>query len=437
MPRRRLLVHLRLLVLVPALACGRLPGLVSDDAGEPDQGESPDANLDAGQTGGPDAGNTGDAGERDAGKLDAGARDGGDAGVDDAGVDSGISYTGTPIQIPGDAPYDNWTWIPIPGAYCADGSPTGLGINPHAGASQLMIYLAGGGMCFDYTTCFVAKTASNLDGFTATDLAGDISELDDQPGGLNRSNADNPFKDWNYVVLPYCTGDIFAGTQLQTYYDPLGGAHTMDHVGHLNIEAYLQVVVPTFIDSTTQVIFGGSSAGGFGALINYYLAAQAFAPAPVYLIDDSGPPMRDPYLATSLLATIWSAWGMGAAVPPGCTSCTVANGMSSIVDYLTAAPSFRGSLISSEQDEVIKDFLTIGNPLMQFGWYYQIGLNDLYDNVIVPSGPGEFRVYFVQSSQHVWFVFNDLGQVTSGGVTLAQFVSNEVTPDAGFTDVVP
>ena len=128
------------------------------------------------------------------------------------------------------------------------------------------------------------------------------------------------------------------------------------------------------------MVFSGSSAGGFGALINYDVAAQAFSPTPVLLIDDSGPPMRNPYLATSLLTTIWNAWGMAGAMPPGCTNCTIAGGMSNLVPYLTSNPSFRGALISSEQDDVIKEFLTIGNPLMQLGTYYQTGLNDLYQN---------------------------------------------------------
>jgi Pectinacetylesterase len=430
-----LIRHLSLLLsLSMAMACGGAE-LVNDV----DAGGTPPENLSAGgqDAGRPDAG---DAGVLDAGKQDAGVSDGGDAGTADAGDAGGGDaggYYGTPIEIPSQAPYDTWTWVPIPDTYCGNGTPTGLGINPHAGSSQLLIFLAGGGMCFDYLTCFVKQTASNLDGFSATELAGDIAELDDQPGGLNRADSDNPFKAYNYVVLPYCTGDIFAGTQQTTYHDPLGGAHVMDHVGHLDIEAYLQVLVPTFAATQTQVVFGGSSAGGFGALINYDLAATAFAPTPVLMIDDSGPPMRNPYLATSLLTTVWDAWGMGSAVPQACTTCTIDDGMSGIVSYLTATPSFRGSLISSEQDEVIKDFLTIGNPLMQFGWYYQIGLNDLYDNVIETAGPGQLRVFFIQSSQHVWFVFNDLGQVTSGGVTLAQFLTDEITPDAGFSNVLP
>lgn len=402
--------------------CNQLPTEVIDV----DAGSHPvDSGVDAGRDAGLDAGDAGHNAGVDAGEV--GLSDGGDAG-----------FTGVPIQIPTDAPYDTWTWIPIPGTYCANGSPTGLGINPHQGATKLQVFLAGGGMCFDYLTCFVAKTASNLDGFSQTELNADISELDNQPGGLNRADATNPFKDWNYVVLPYCTGDIFAGTQQQTYADPLGGLHTMDHVGHWNIGAYLQILVPTFYSTTTQLVLSGSSAGGYGALLSYPWVQDAFKPIPTVLIDDSGPPMRAPYLATSLLETLWSAWGMQAAIPPGCTTCTPQNGMSTIIPYLTTDPHFRGALLSSEQDEVIKDFLTIGNPLMQVGAYFQLGLNNLYTSTIQGAGPGKFEVFFIQSSQHVWFVFNNLGQVTSQGVTLEQFLEEEITPDGGpWTSVVP
>jgi hypothetical protein len=44
-----------------------------------------------------------------------------------------------------------WTWIPIPGAYCDDGSPTGIGVNlPPTSSNNLLIAFEGGGACWDY-----------------------------------------------------------------------------------------------------------------------------------------------------------------------------------------------------------------------------------------------------------------------------------------------
>jgi hypothetical protein len=62
----------------------------------------------------------------------------------DAGADSGSSTA--PIT---GLPNDVWTWVDFPDSVCANGTPTGIAINPHAGAMNLMIYFEGGGDCVD------------------------------------------------------------------------------------------------------------------------------------------------------------------------------------------------------------------------------------------------------------------------------------------------
>ena len=442
-------------VIAAVLGCGRQSIVGLDDAGvtvEPSDAGSPtdggDAPLgDAGQPDGgaaPDSGALADGGPvTDGGALADGGpvTDGGalaDGGSMDGGstVDGGLAL-GLPIDIPGQAPYDQWTWIPTPGAQCADGSPTGLGINPHLGATRLLVFLAGGGMCYDYASCFVAKTAQHLEGYDSQAFYAQVSSLFEGQPGVLRRDATNPFAADNLVMLPYCTGDIFSGNQVQVYDDPFGAPHSIHHVGHLNIERYLSQLVPTFAATASQVVFSGSSAGGMGAFLNYETAATAFSPVPTLLIDDSGPLMRDPYLTTALLTNLWSTWEMGPTLPAGCTQCSPSLGLSNLVTYQASKPGFRGSLISSEQDRVISAFLTIGNPLMQLGSYYQAGLADLYTSAIQPSGPGQSRVFFIAGSDHVWLEYQDLSQIVSHGTTLQDFLISEITPDAGFTDVLP
>ena len=53
---------------------------------------------------------------------------------------------GEPIQ----AKPNSWQWVPFPGTACADGSPTGLGVNLSPGATRAFIYFEGGGACWDY-----------------------------------------------------------------------------------------------------------------------------------------------------------------------------------------------------------------------------------------------------------------------------------------------
>ncbi|MEM6289248.1 MAG: pectin acetylesterase-family hydrolase, partial [Bacteroidota bacterium] len=46
-----------------------------------------------------------------------------------------------------------WTWIDVEGSVCRDGSATGIGVRLQDGADDLVIYLEGGGACFNGVTC--------------------------------------------------------------------------------------------------------------------------------------------------------------------------------------------------------------------------------------------------------------------------------------------
>src|SRR5689334_1478998 len=125
---------------------------------------------------------------------------GGSGGTGGAGAGGGS--TGKPI----DAPANQWTWVPFDDAFCADGTTTGIGINPGADKSgRLLIYLEGGGACWDEATCYTLKTAANFaDGYGADKFASDAKGLD---GSLfDRNDPENVFKDDSFVYVPYCTG---------------------------------------------------------------------------------------------------------------------------------------------------------------------------------------------------------------------------------------
>src|SRR5580693_4372833 len=79
-----------------------------------------------------------------------------DGGTNDAAFDSTSPDASSPDADAGaitGAPDDQWTWVDFSTALCANGSPTGIAINPHAGATSLMIYFEGGGNCTSAATC--------------------------------------------------------------------------------------------------------------------------------------------------------------------------------------------------------------------------------------------------------------------------------------------
>ena len=46
-----------------------------------------------------------------------------------------------------------WVWIPREDTSCRDGSTTGVGVRLLPGAEAVMIYLQGGGACYDAKSC--------------------------------------------------------------------------------------------------------------------------------------------------------------------------------------------------------------------------------------------------------------------------------------------
>ncbi len=94
-------------------------------------------------------------------------------------------------------------------------------------------------------------------------------------GMLDFARADNPLKDWNMVFIPYCTGDAHIGSNDKVYADPLGIINAgnpimVQHRGFNNFMAvreWLKHRPDRF--NTEKVLVAGSSAGAYGALMNF------------------------------------------------------------------------------------------------------------------------------------------------------------------------
>ncbi len=134
-----------------------------------------------------------------------------------------VSTASLGAALPTNAPA-GWNWHTIDGAMCRDGSPTGF--YTHDGtASSLLIYLEGGGACSDDHFCAFNPSSVNTllsgDGESVLGSTFGAGAGWQQPGvytdntgvqGIfDTTNTANPYKDWNIVYVPYCTGDVFFG----------------------------------------------------------------------------------------------------------------------------------------------------------------------------------------------------------------------------------
>jgi hypothetical protein len=386
----------------------------------------------AGRAGGSSMGMT----PASAGSGDVNNSDGDDAGISDAGhtqppgetepettgpKDDGLGAkmpfapSGMPIM----AEERTWTWVPFPEAKCRSGSPAGLSVNLNPSSKRVMIYLEGGGACFDAQTC-----GSNPDSVG--------SQNPGNSGVFARERSENPVADWNYVYVPYCTGDVHMGAKVDGQIPGVTG--TQQFVGRKNITAFLQRLVPTFSDAE-QVVLTGVSAGGFGAASNAAYVQWAFGEVPLTLVDDSGPTFSAEYMP-KCLTDLYLNWGLDGSILDDCGSACSASGdySTQFLDYtLTRAGDRPGGLIESDQDSVIRGFFGIGT---------NNGANDCMGVLLLTSmaaddflaGLLEYRervkkhakmsTFYPTSTQHTWLGGDSFYTGQAGGVTLVDWIKN-------------
>ena len=250
----------------------------------------------------------------------------------DAGTDTGVadSPSSNPeTSVDASIQPETWTWVPVAGAKCRDGSDTGIGVNINPNSTKVLIFMEGGGACFNTTTCNTNPSKYAEADFNAAVAAGGAAGFNGTfdtmhtNGILSRADAKNPVKDYSMIYVPYCTGDVHAGANPAGAVPMVTG--TQQFVGYNNVKldvAMAQAMLP----GTTDVVLAGMSGGGFGVVVNYDQVATAYGSVPVTMIDDSGPPMADPYLPQCLQSELVTLWSLDKTVLVACGDDCVGDG---------------------------------------------------------------------------------------------------------------
>ncbi|MBN2297930.1 MAG: hypothetical protein JXM72_05025 [Deltaproteobacteria bacterium] len=164
--------------------------------------------------------------------------------------------------------------------------------------NKVVIFFNGGGACWDTMNCIYSPTynpeiyefVSSGQLFVDNPYDPTITEPVIEHGIFDFNNADNPFKDWYVVYLPYCTGDLFYGANDYAYPDYLDvlpvDSWPIQHRGFVNFQAVLKWVKDNF-RLPRQIFVAGSSAGGYGAIMNYPYIREAFPLTRVYVLSDA------------------------------------------------------------------------------------------------------------------------------------------------------
>jgi len=317
---------------------------------------------------------------------------------------------GTPL--PRTAEHE-WSWVSFPDTRCRDGTATGLALNMSALSPNVMLFLDQGGACFNSSTC-----AFNLSAFGMADFAPQFQ------GIFNRDDPDNPVRDWSFVFIPYCSGDVHAGKRSD---GTVTGAGAQQFLGYSNLDAFLARLVPTFAGAQ-QVLFAGASAGGFGVLLNADHVARWFAPIPITALSDSGPAMPTSVVAPCLEQTWHDTWGFADGVMRDCGG-DCPSSSDYMIDHLLhfgwRYPGYRAGLISSSQDANISLFFSFGQNGCQGGTIapedYQAGLLALRRQLQAQGTP--FGTYFIPGTHHIWTMSDSAFATSVGGVSLKQWLA--------------
>lgn len=345
------------------------------------------------------AGGTADGGGTDDGSLTADAARGPDAGFD--------------------LPLETWTWVDVPGMACGNGSPTGIAINPSTRSRRLAVLFEGGGACWEAAGCYgilIPVTASHLDGFNAQTFAQIQAQQLDGHWALQRDDPTSPFADATWVFVPYCTGDLHAGTRT-TVYAALGQTRTMHHVGGLNVDALLARLAGYAFD---EVFALGISAGGFGVQLNWDRIAAAFPSATTHVLADGAQLVR---VEAGRWGTMTQQWAT--RFPAGCPDCAAR--LDNVAAHWRAgAPPGGGrhGLLASLQDGVLG---------LYFG--HDAGAMRALSLPIATGMTGSQAAFMIDDTSHT--MLGAPQTTTSTSVVLRPWVEAWVDGGAGFTTVGP
>jgi hypothetical protein len=160
-----------------------------------------------------------------------------------------------------------WYKLPLPKAKacCSEGSTYYVHLKKGA-SNKLMVFFGGGGISWNEYSASKPITIPRLLTGQAAFYFPKIGLQELMKDGLLAGNDKyNPFNDWNFILLPYATGDFHVGNNDFAYTDKKGKRRILRHYGARNVTASLEAVKNLF-PSPVQLLIAGESAGAFGCI---------------------------------------------------------------------------------------------------------------------------------------------------------------------------
>ncbi|MCX8122802.1 MAG: pectinacetylesterase family protein [Spirochaetes bacterium] len=315
--------------------------------------------------------------------------------------------------------------------------------------NKLVIYFQGGGACWHYNNCVAKPTYSEelmyYDDANILDLISNGQAKSMGYSGIfDFTNAENPFKDWNFVYIPYCTGDLHWGKQDTEYTKDGSPSATIRHRGHVNFQLVLEWLRNHFKNPDPDVIFvTGISAGSYGAIFNLPYIAEEFQDSQVHLLGDAG----NGVITDEFKQNIDTLWG--ASLPDigsfnqfsgyNIDNLTIADLYSTIANFYS---NYRFAQYTAAWDENQVFFynvmLNIENPGDDYkNWYNPVDsvwcqwhtnmldiLETTYSNIT--HNPKNYSYYIAPGDVHTILMTNEVYTLTVNGVRFVDWLGSIV-----------
>jgi hypothetical protein len=273
-----------------------------------------------------------------------------------------------------------------------------------------VLYFEGGGACFNADTC--RPTSGTYT--TAVDI--DPSQ-GAATGIFDLSNPKNPLRDWSFVLVPYCTGDVFLGDKTNQYAPDV----TIHHDGAVNAKAALDGLVATFPDAT-QLLVTGESAGGIPTPLIAGEASDALPAASITVLADSSGAYPD---VPAVNAVIGDAWGTMNAVPPWPENAGVTPETWSIPGLFVQAGKHAPAVVFARHDYAFDNIQSTFAALAGLDPSNLVGLIDTNEQQIEAQGV-QLSSYVAPGSDHTVLHKPGFYTETVNGVPFVDWVTDLV-----------
>merc|ERR1711959_759245 len=163
------------------------------------------------------------------------------------------------------------------GAVCLDGSPSGYWYRPGsgAGANNWIVFLEGGGWCYDEKACLYRSGT-----FLGSSTQWPATRPVDRPLFSADHNVNPDFYDWNIVDVGYCDGASFSGDRDEPI---IVDRRKLYFRGSRILHQLFRHLVETKgMDRAANVLLSGCSAGGLATIVHADQVSKYFGSGTVF-----------------------------------------------------------------------------------------------------------------------------------------------------------